>query len=270
MKCTLHLHNNLNLKEKTMQYKKYLPMILGVFLSSAAIYIRQAPGEVRIVDKSNSAIVVGEFNSPCKTTTSDPTVKDALKEINELELTDNESSFKIADSTEIYSRGGNNTSSSYSSKYGELLDWWTEVDNLIPRGAIFQVRDFYTNKTFNLKRTFGTNHADVEALTLQDTNTIKSIWGDFSWDRRPVVVYYSGRSIAASLSAMPHAGLDSKPSEELIKDRSGDYGLGMNLDAVKNNGMDGVIDLHFLNSRTHGSDKIDTLHQAAIHTAAGK
>lgn len=260
-----------------MQYKKYLPMILGIFLSSGVIYMRQAPGEVRIVDKSNSAIVVREFNTQCKPNTSDPMVKDALKEINKLEVTNNESSFKIASSieepqktngdTKVYSRGESKT---YSSKYGELLDWWKEADTIIPRGAIFQVRDFYTNKTFNLKRTFGTNHADVEALTLQDTNTIKSIWDGFSWERRPVVVYYAGRSIAASLSAMPHAGLDSKPSEELIENRSGNFGFGINLDAVKNNGMDGVMDLHFLNSRTHGSDKIDNLHQAAIRTAAGK
>lgn len=260
-----------------MKYKKYLPMILGIFISLGVISIRQAPGAVRIVDKSNSAIVVKENNPKCKPSISDPLVKDALKEINKLEVSDKESSFQVATSTDVqqsipgdnkvYSRG---ESATYSSKYGELLDWWTEADKLIPRGSVMQIRDFYTGKTFNLKRTFGTNHADVEALTLQDTSIIKSIWGDFSWERRPVVVYLGGKSIAASLSAMPHAGLDSKPAEALIDNRSGNFGLGVNLDAVKNNGMDGVMDLHFLNSRTHGSNKIDSLHQAAIHIAAGK
>ena len=38
----------------------------------------------------------------------------------------------------------------------------------------------------------GTNHADSEALTLNDTNIIKSIWGGFSWSRRPVIVNVNG------------------------------------------------------------------------------
>lgn len=129
---------------------------------------------------------------------------------------------------------------------------WSEASSVIPRGAVVTVEDVKTGKTFKIKRTFGTNHADVEALTSQDTNTIKQIWGGFSWERRPVIIHVAGRRLAASLAGMPHAG-DS-------------------LDAVKNNGMSGVIDLHFRGSRKHKeaniSATVDPLHQEAISIAA--
>ena len=158
---------------------------------------------------------------------------------------------------------------SYTPKYGELLSW-KKSDNLIPRGTTVKVTDLGTGKTFSIKRTFGTNHLDGEAPSIDDTKIIKSIWGGFSWERRPVVVTINGKSIAASMSAMPHAGLDSQPSEATVSNRSDGYGRGVNLDAIKNNGMDGVIDIHFLNSTRHKDNKPDPEHQAAILEAAGK
>jgi hypothetical protein len=107
-------------------------------------------------------------------------------------------------------------------------------------------------------------------LTMSDTNIIKSIWGGFSWTRRPVIVSFNGRKIAASMTAMPHAGVDSAPAVSTVSNRSGDYGTGENLDAIKKNGMDGVIDIHFLNSTRHKDNKPDPEHQAAILKAAGK
>ena len=44
---------------------------------------------------------------------------------------------------------------------------------------------------------------------------------------------------------MPHAGLDSAPAVNYVSGRSAGYGYGQNLDAIKNNGADGVMDLHF-------------------------
>lgn len=129
---------------------------------------------------------------------------------------------------------------------------WNEAKQVIPRGAVVTIEDVYTGKTFQVKRTFGTNHADVEALTTSDTQMIKRIWGGFSWERRPVIVHTNGRMLAASLAGMPHAG-DS-------------------LDAVAGNGMSGVIDLHFVGSRRHKEGNIaavvDPQHQAAIKVAA--
>ncbi|MFZ5969039.1 MAG: peptidoglycan-binding domain-containing protein [Bacillota bacterium] len=153
---------------------------------------------------------------------------------------------------------------------GEYLDWWSEVSGVIVnRQDVLLVEDLGTGKTFQVKVTAGTNHADVEPLTMDDTTTMKSIWGGFSWDRRPVLVYKSDRVIAASMTNMPHAGVESKPAGETVSNRSGGYGTGYNFDFVKGNGIDGHVDLHFKNSLRHKDDKKDPQHQAAVKKAAG-
>lgn len=155
-------------------------------------------------------------------------------------------------------------------KYGELLDWWSEAQYVIPIGSSFEVADFYTGKSFFAKRTTGSNHADCEALTMQDTNKIKEIWGGkFSWERRPVIVRYSGRKIAASMTAMPHAGNDSAPGDAWTSWRSGDYGAGINYDYIKGNGMDGHFDMYFSNCTRHKDGRQDPDHQKCVEIAAG-
>lgn len=156
-----------------------------------------------------------------------------------------------------------------NSKYGEYLTWFGVVDKLIPRGAKFKVIDFYTGKSFMVQRTVGTNHADCETLTIEDTNIMKSIWGGFSWERRPIIVEYNGRRIAASATFMPHAGLDSVPGGVTTNNRSVGYGTGINLDYVKGNGIDGHFDIHFAASTRHMDGKQDPQHQAMIKVAAG-
>lgn len=162
-----------------------------------------------------------------------------------------------------------NVQASKSTVGAVVLDWWSEAQYIFPRGSVARVTDVYTGKSFNIKRTYGTNHADCEALTSSDSQIIKGIWGGWSWVRRPVVVQVNGKRIAASMAAMPHAGLDKYPALQVVNNRSGGYGTGQNLDAVKGNGMDGHFDVHFLNSRTHGTNRVDPQHQAAIKKAVG-
>ena len=150
----------------------------------------------------------------------------------------------------------------------ELLDWWTEASKVFKIGMTAKVTDVRTGRTFNIVRTYGGNHADCEAATAEDSKIIKEIWGGWSWSRRPIIVEVDGRKIAASMAAMPHAGVDKSAANKTISSRSGGYGRGANLDKIKNNGMDGVIDVHFLNSRTHGTNKVDKNHQAAVKEAA--
>ncbi|HOA81634.1 MAG TPA: hypothetical protein PKK61_11330, partial [Defluviitaleaceae bacterium] len=107
-----------------------------------------------------------------------------------------------------------------------------------------------------------------ETLTKEDTEIMKEIWGGYSWERRAVVVEVDGHYIAGSMTAMPHAGLDSQPAVKVVNGRSGGYGRGQNLDAVKNNGMDGHVDIHFLNSRTHGTNTMQKIHQDKVKEAA--
>lgn len=101
-------------------------------------------------------------------------------------------------------------------------------------------------------------------------NIIKSIWGGFSWSRRPVILTINGKKYAASMSAMPHAGLDSATAYAVVDNRSEGYGKGQNLDVIKGNGMDGHFDIHFLNSTRHKDGQEDPQHQAAVLKAAGK
>jgi hypothetical protein len=171
------------------------------------------------------------------------------------------------------SRGGtppkSTSKSTYQSKI-ETLDWWKEARHVFETNSIAVVTDVNTNKSFKVKRTMGTNHADAEALTSEDTKIIKSIWGGFSWERRPVIVEINGRKLAASMSAMPHAGIDSAPAFKVVSNRSLGYGRGENLDVIKSNGMDGHFDIHFLNSTRHKDGKKDPEHQTAIKSVNKK
>lgn len=156
-------------------------------------------------------------------------------------------------------------------QYGELLDWFTDAQYVFPIGAAAKVIDYDTGKSFNIKRTYGAGHADVETLTPQDTAVMKEIWnGIWSWSNRAVIIETAdGRRIAASAAGMPHAGLDAYSGDVYVANRSGNYGYGPNLDQIKGNNMDGHFDVHFLNSVRHKDNLMDERHQAMVHKAAG-
>jgi peptidoglycan hydrolase-like protein with peptidoglycan-binding domain len=151
----------------------------------------------------------------------------------------------------------------------EMLDWWKEANKVFSIGTTAKVIDVGTGKSFKIVRTYGGNHADCEAATLEDSKIMKDIWGgNWSWIRRPIIIELNGRRLAASMAAMPHAGVDNQPANKILNKRSQGYGRGYNLDKIKNNGMDGVFDVHFLNSRTHGTNRVDPNHQNAVKKAA--
>jgi hypothetical protein len=174
------------------------------------------------------------------------------------------------------SRGGkapvdtNTSASKVVWKKAETLDWWKSAKNVFSTGSIATVKDVYTGKTFKIKRTMGANHADCEALTLEDTKVIKSVWGGFTWTTRPVHITVKGRTLAASMSSLPHAGVDSAPAFAVVNNRSEGYGRGENLDTIKNNGMNGHFDVHFLNSTRHKDGRVDPRHQASIRIASSR
>ena len=146
---------------------------------------------------------------------------------------------------------------------------WNEANNIFPRYSVAKIIDVETEKSFYVKRTFGTNHADVEPLTIEDTNVIKSIWGSVTnWDRRAVIVVIDDYKIAASMNGYAHAGLDRYPTLAVIDNRSGGFGRGQNLDMVKGNGVDGHFCIHFYGSTTHGSRQTNAAHQTQVRRAA--
>lgn len=145
-----------------------------------------------------------------------------------------------ADDYLAVSRGG-------QSSMGRLVDWWNGGSSIFPRWAEVTVYDLYTGTSFHMIRTGGTNHADSEPATSEDAAKIKSIWGGWSWTRRPVIVDIGGDRIAASMHGMPHA-----------------------YDRIANNGMSGHVCIHFYKSRTHCANKQCPLHQRCVMIAAGR
>ncbi|MCA0987873.1 hypothetical protein [Guptibacillus algicola] len=123
---------------------------------------------------------------------------------------------------------------------------WKEVENIIPRDAVFSIKDVETGKTFNVQRRAGSDHADVQPLTKKDTNIMKSIYKEWSWKRRAAIVSIDGQFIAASMNGMPH-------------------GAG-----ALQNGFNGHFCLHFLNSSTHRSKEPDPAHHLMVLKAAGR
>jgi len=155
--------------------------------------------------------------------------------------------------------------------YGELLNWFTEAQYVVPINTDFTIVDLATGKSFNARRTVGSGHADCEPLTANDTAIMKEIWGgSFNWNKRSVLVKCKGRTIAASAAGMLHAGNDGAAGGEWTSWRSDDYGAGTNYDYVKGNNAHGHFDLHFYKSVGHSSGVENATHQANILKSAGQ
>ena len=126
----------------------------------------------------------------------------------------------------------------------EELKWFSGGSNKIPKRATFKIKDIRTGKVFTVRRWSGYNHIDAEPLTKSDTNTLKSIYGGWSWRRRPILVKYNGHVYAASMNGMPHG-----------------------TSTISNNGLDGHFCIHFSGSKTHGTKRVDGEHQNCVRTA---
>ena len=127
----------------------------------------------------------------------------------------------------------------------ERLDWFNGGKNVIPNGAVFQIKDVSTGLIFSARRQSGGSHMDAEPLTAEDTAILKKInGGTFSWRRRAVLVKYNGHVYAASIYSEPH---------------------GTN--TILDNNFDGQFCLHFYGSKTHGTNRVDADHQKCVEQA---
>ena len=136
------------------------------------------------------------------------------------------------------------------------LDWSTIKDNGmlamlgLARNQTARLTDLTTEKSLNIHIQSTGNHLDVEPLTASDTTTLCEIYGvaspsAISYKRRPMLITTSsGVQIVCSMYGQPHGAQD-----------------------ITNNGYDGQFCLHFLNSRTHGTNRVDSDHQNAICNA---
>ena len=126
----------------------------------------------------------------------------------------------------------------------ERLDWFHGGSSKIPKGATFKVKDIKTGKVFTVKRWSGANHIDAEPASASDTATLKSIYKHWSWKRRAVLVKYNGHVYAGSRNGMPHG-----------------------TQTISGNNFDGHFCIHFYGSKTHGSKKVDAMHQNMVAEA---
>ena len=124
----------------------------------------------------------------------------------------------------------------------ERLDWFKEGVKVFTGSCVYTIKDVNTGKTFKARRRFGSNHLDSEPLTAEDTATMKSIYGgSWSWNRRAILVLYNGHVYAASMNGMPHG-----------------------TSSINNNNFDGHFCIHFYNSRTHETNRVDEDHQSCV------
>jgi hypothetical protein len=98
---------------------------------------------------------------------------------------------------------------------GEAADWATVVNAAIPVGTTITVTDYNTGKSFSVKRTGGTGHADVETVDEAATNAFLECYGkSFTWEKRPVLVKVGEATYAASLLGHPD-GADTLPDNKM-------------------------------------------------------
>ena len=139
----------------------------------------------------------------------------------------------------------------------EKIDWWTGgINNMWVKGTNYKIYDVKTGIVWWAHRWSGGYHADVEPLTAADTARLCKCYGVTTaqeianrklYQRRPSLITIGNRTFACSLYGVPH-----------------NYPEG---DTIASNDMKGQICLHFTNSWTHGSKKVDSLHTEAIQYA---
>lgn len=142
-----------------------------------------------------------------------------------------------------------NSSGAKSSKKMEIIemDWYdSNVSSLVAkRGGTAKIIDCKTGVVINIRRVGGSNHMDVEPKTAEDTEKLLKLYGgEWSWDRRAVILVADGKYIAASINGMPH----------------GD-------EISTTNNFEGQFCLHTTGSRTHGTDSVNSTHQSTIRKA---
>lgn len=133
------------------------------------------------------------------------------------------------------------------------LDWSYMKSNAtalgIARGASIKLTDLTTGKSLNIHVQSTGNHIDAEPLTSADTTTLCEIYGvstpnAISYKRRPMMITTSAGQFLCSIYGQAHGAQD-----------------------ITNNGYEGQFCLHFVNSKTHGTNRVDEDHQNAINTA---
>jgi len=129
----------------------------------------------------------------------------------------------------------------------ETIAWSDARNNVIRIGVPLYVTDVRTGISFWMESFSNGSHADVIPRYREDTEAFRQAFGgSWSWEPRPMLVYVDGRTIAASMSGMPHGGFNSR-----------------------DNGLVGHFCMHLQGSRTHnGNRSHENDHQNSVEEAA--
>ncbi len=131
---------------------------------------------------------------------------------------------------------------------GELADWFTVIDPAFPVGETVTITDYNTGDTFQMTRTGGTNHAEVEPPNADEYDKyIDTFGGVPNWEKRSVLVTIGGTSYAASL-----------------------FGNAQGEDTISDNTMAGHTCLYFYGSFSHVYGFSDKEHERMVLRAAGE
>lgn len=133
------------------------------------------------------------------------------------------------------------------SQYGDLADWFDVVDAAWPVGDTATVTDFNSGITYEMKRTGGTNHAEVEPVDGDAYDEyIRSYGNKPNWEKRSVLVTIGSTTYAAS-------GFGNQHGEDTVSD----------------NVMDGHTCIYFQGSLSHVLGFADKEHFKMVLQAAG-
>lgn len=153
----------------------------------------------------------------------------------------------------------------------ELLIPFGEALDIFEEGEIAVITDIETGIIYKVRRVEGgySTLADVETLTALDTEKLLSITGgEWSNRRRAIIVTVKGINIAGSIAPFPHSGRNDAPFGATVDNRSGATGSGPNLNSIRDNNMEGVVDIFFYNSVIPGINRIDERHQEMVLKAS--
>ena len=125
------------------------------------------------------------------------------------------------------------------------MNWFSGGSSAFPTGSYGYIYDIDTGIYLRIKRMGGYNHADVEPATSKDTAKLKKIaGGTFSWDSHAVILKAGSNYIACAINTKPHGK-----------------------QTIKNNNYNGQFCLHMVGSITHGTESVNSNHQASIQKA---
>ena len=127
----------------------------------------------------------------------------------------------------------------------ERLEWFDAGDKAWKRNQYGYLYDIKTGIMLRVKRMGGYYHADVEPVTKKDTKLLRKIaGGSFGWESHACILIANGRYMVCAINTKPHGR-----------------------QTISTNGYNGQFCLHMVGSITHGSGKVNQVHQANIERA---